>query len=167
MMWVNLLDKLGMPGGKQNLVVLQGNRHFALEQMQTRWVLDNALAARDGDFERALRDTQLDASYPAWSPSYLREVVAAESYSAGPQTDSAVVLGMPARYVNDPSYDFAASSNQAQLGQDMARQLAEQRASLQAAISRLLGHFGAHSRNLVRAVLREGGQEKSASSTTR
>ena len=45
-----------------------------------------------------------------------REVVAAEAYAAGPQTDAAVVTGLPARYVNDLGYDFAASGAQMELG---------------------------------------------------
>lgn len=157
MLWANTAAALGMPAAKQALVILQGNRHFALEQLQARWILDNAERRRESDAERALHDTGLDARYPAWTALSPREVVAAEAYAAGPQTDAAVVTGLPARYVNDPGYDFAASGAQMELGPELAQELAAQRRALQTMVSRLLGRFGAHSRNLVRA-LRAGSE---------
>lgn len=156
MMWVNLKAQLGAPADRQGLVVLQGNRHFVLEQFQTRWILDNARRRRDGPLELALRDAALDARYPPWSPSYVREVVAAEAFAAGPATDAAVVVGAPAKFVSDPNFDFAA--NEAELGPELARDLQGQRDALHRAIAQLLGHFGAHSRNALRGLLKEGGQ---------
>ncbi len=121
MMWINLKAQLGAPADRQGLVVLQGNRHFVLEQFQTRWILENARQRRDGPLELALRDAALDARYPPWSPAYVREVVAAEAFAAGPATDAAVVVGAPAKFVSDPNFDFAA--NEAQLGPELARDL--------------------------------------------
>ncbi|MDG0852537.1 phospholipase [Roseateles puraquae] len=156
MMWVNLKAQLGAPADRQGLVVLQGNRHFVLEQFQTRWILENARQRRDGPLELALRDAALDARYPPWSPAYVREVVAAEAFAAGPATDAAVVVGAPAKFVSDPNFDFAA--NEAQLGPELARDLQGQRDALHRAIANLLGHFGAHSRNALRGLRQAAGQ---------
>ncbi|WP_343625525.1 hypothetical protein [Roseateles puraquae] len=156
MMWVNLKAQLGAPADRQGLVVLQGNRHFVLEQFQTRWILENARQRRDGPLELALRDAALDARYPPWSPAYVREVVAAEAFAAGPATDAAVVVGAPAKFVSDPNFDFAA--NEAQLGPELARDLQGQRDALHRAIANLLGHFGAHSRNALRGLCQAAGQ---------
>lgn len=156
MMWVNLKAQLGAPADRQGLVVLQGNRHFVLEQFQTRWILENARHRRDGPLELALRDAALDARYPPWSPAYVREVVAAEAFAAGPATDAAVVVGAPAKFVSDPNFDFAA--NEAQLGPELARDLQGQRDALHRAIANLLGHFGAHSRNALRGLRQAAGQ---------
>jgi hypothetical protein len=153
MVWANTKDKLGWPDDRIGLVVLQSNRHFVLEQFQTRWVLANAAQRRDGPLENALRDAALDARYPPWSPDYTRDVVAAEAFAAGPATDAAVVIGAPARFVTDPGFDFAA--REASLGPELAQAMNSQREQLQAAIATLLGHFGAHSRNAVRGLLRE------------
>lgn len=150
MMWVNLKAQLGAPADRQGLVVLQGNRHFVLEQFQTRWILENARQRRDGPLEVALRDGTRDERYPPWSPAYVREVVAAEAYAAGPATDAAVVVGAPAKFVSDPNFDFAA--NEASLGPELAKQMQGQRDGLLQAIAELLGHFGAHSRNAVRGM---------------
>lgn len=153
MMWVNLKAQLGAPADRQGLVVLQGNRHFVLEQFQTRWIIENARAGRDGALEAALRDATRDARYPPWSPVYVREVVAAEAYAAGPATDAAVVVGAPAKFVSDPNFDFAA--NEATLGPELSRQMQGQRDGLMQAIAELLAHFGSHSRNAVRGMRAE------------
>lgn len=152
MIWANLLDSLGFPDRKAGLVVLQSNRHFVLETYQTRLLWEAARSGQDSANEHALRDTRLDARYPAWSAHYLRDVVAREAFEAGPALDAAIVVGAPARYVTDPSFDFGAASG-IDLDADMRRQLQAQRDAMQAAIARLLGHAGAHSRNLVRGVL--------------
>lgn len=152
MMWVNLKAQLGAPAGRQGLVVLQGNRHFVLEQFQTRWIIENARQRRDGPLEAALRDSARDTRYPPWSPAYVRAVVAAEAFAAGPTTDAAVVIGAPAKFVTDPNFDFAA--NEAVLGPELARETQGRRDALLAQVAQLLGGFGAHSRNAVRGLLK-------------
>lgn len=156
MMWVNLKAQLGAPADRQGLVVLQSNRHFVLEQFQTRWILEAARKRQDGALEQALRDAARDAAYPPWSPAYVREVVAAEAFKAGPATDVAVVVGAPAKFVTDPDLDFGA--NEARFGPELARDLQGQRDALQRQLAELLGHFGAHSRNALRGLLKEVGQ---------
>jgi len=153
MMWVNLKAQLGAPADRQGLVVLQSNRHFVLEQFQTRWIIENARQRRDGALEAALRDVARDALYPAWSFGYVRDVVAAEAFAAGPATDAAVVVGAPAKFVTDPNFDFAA--NEAQLGPELARDMQSQRVALQGQMAELLSHFGAHSRNALRGLLKQ------------
>lgn len=156
MMWVNLKAQLGAPADRQGLVVLQSNRHFVLERFQTNWIIDNARQRRDGPLELALRDLARDARYPSWSASYVREVVAAEAFAAGPATDAAVVVGAPAKFVTDPNLDFAA--NEARFGPELARDMQGQREALLRQVAELLGHFGAHSRNALRGLLKQVGQ---------
>jgi hypothetical protein len=155
MMWVNLKAQLGAPADRQGLVVLQSNRHFVLEQFQTRWVMAAARRQQDGPLEQALRDGLLDGRYPPWSPAYVRAVVAAEAHAAGPATDAAVVVGAPAKFVSDPNFDFAA--NEEQLGPELVRDMQGQRDALQQQVATLLGRFGAHSRNVLRGLLRQAG----------
>ncbi len=152
MLWANVLDMLGMPDRKAGLVVLQSNRHFVLENFQTRRLLAAAMSGTDTNNELALRDTSRDAQYPAWHPQYLRDVVAAEAFAAGPATDAAIVVGAPARYVTDPAFDFGAQESGIDLDADMRRQLQQQRDAMQDAIAHLLANLGAHTRNAVRGV---------------
>jgi len=153
MMWVNLKAQLGAPADRQGLVVLQSNRHFVLERFQTQWIVENARKQLDGPLELALRDAARDARYPPWSEDYVRSVVAAEAFKAGPATDAAVVVGAPAKFVTDPNFDFAA--NEARLGPELARDMQSQRDALHQAIAELLRHFGAHSRNTLRGMLKQ------------
>ena len=156
MMWVNLKAQLGAPADRQGLVVLQGNRHFVLESFQTRWIIDAARKQQDSPLEQSLRDLTRDARYPPWSSAYVRDVVAAEAFAAGPVVDAAVVVGAPAKFVTDPNFDFAA--NEAQFGPELARDMQGQRDALQRQIAELLGHFGAHSRNALRGLLKQAGK---------
>ncbi len=157
MMWVNLKAQLGAPADRQGLVVLQGNRHFVLEQFQTRWIQDAARHRRDGPLEQALRNGARDARYPPWTDAYVREVVAAEAFAAGPATDAAVVVGAPAKFVTDPGFDFAA--HEAELGPELARDMQGRRDALQARLVEMLGNFGAHSRNALRGLLNQAPQK--------
>jgi hypothetical protein len=152
MVWVNLKAQLGFPADRQGLVVLQSNRHFVLEQFQTRWIVDAARRRHDGLLEQALRDGSRDERYPAWGPRYVREVVAAEAFAAGPATDAAVVVGAPAKFVTDPNFDFGA--REGELGAELARDMQGQRDALQRQVAELLTHFGAHSRNALRGLLK-------------
>jgi hypothetical protein len=153
MMWVNLKAQFGAPADRQGLVVLQSNRHFVLEQFQTRWIIDAARKQLDGPLETALRDAARDARYPPWSPAYVRAVVAAEAFASGPATDAAVVVGAPAKFVTDPNFDFGA--NESQFGPELARDMQGQRDALQREVAELLGRFGAHSRNALRGLLKQ------------
>lgn len=157
MLWVNLKAQLGAPADRQGLVVLQSNRHFVLEQFQTRWMHDAARQRRDGALEQALRNGARDARYPAWSAAYVREVVSAEAFAAGPSTDAAIVVGAPAKFVTDPGFDFAA--HEAELGPELARDMQGRRDALQASLVELLGNFGAHSRNALRGLLKQAAQK--------
>ncbi|MCY4756455.1 hypothetical protein [Pelomonas aquatica] len=156
MLWANLQAGLGAAAELHGLVVLQGNRHFVLEKFQTNWILDDARQRRDGPLELALRDASRDARYPAWGWAYARDVVAAEAHAAGPATDAAVVAGAPARFVSDPGLDFAA--DEARYGPELERDTQGRHPALQRQVAELLGHFGAHSRNALRGMLKEAGK---------
>ena len=103
-----------------------------------------------------MRDAGRDGRYPAWSLGYVRDVVAAEAFKAGPATDAAVVVGAPAKFVTDPNLDFAA--NEARFGPELAQAMQSQRDTLHQAIAALLRNFGAHSRNALRGMLKHAGE---------
>lgn len=104
----------------------------------------------------ATRAASRDARYPAWGWAYARDVVAAEAHAAGPATDAAVVAGAPARFVSDPGLDFAA--DEARYGPELERDTQGRHPALQRQVAELLGHFGAHSRNALRGMLKEAGK---------
>lgn len=156
LMGINALAMIGLPRLKNELVVLLSNRHLALEKYQTQLLRRAALGQRDTAIERALRDTARDAAYPAWSDRYTRDVVAREAYDYGTELADTLVATMPARFVSDPAFDFGVHEAQIDIVAELAKQDSNLRARLDATIAQLLGHFGAHSRNMLRGLLRAG-----------
>ncbi|MEO8857083.1 MAG: hypothetical protein ABI343_08825 [Burkholderiaceae bacterium] len=155
---VNTLAMAGWTKPKDDLVVLLSNRHLALEKYQHDSMLASALAHRDTALEAALRNSAQDANYPAWFDLYLRDVVARESYDEGEKTVAAIVAAVPPHYVSDPSFDFGVNEGKVDLLDVMAKQDPVKRAALDRELAVLLGHFGAHSRNALRGILRASGR---------
>ncbi len=157
LMGINLLAMVGLPRMKNELVVLLSNRHLALEKYQTQLLRGAALGQRDTAIELALRNPERDTRYPAWSEHYARDVVAREAYGYGTELADTLVATMPARFVSDPAFDFGVQEAQIDIVAELAKQDATKRAQLDAAIAKLLGHFGSHSRNMLRGLLQAGG----------
>ena len=61
---------------------------------------------------------------------------------------------MPPGYVSDPAFDFGVKEADIDLVAEVAKGDPAKRAELDRLLAELLGHFGAHSRNLVRGVLK-------------
>ncbi len=152
----NILAMMGMERSKNEMIVLLSNRHLALEKYQNELLFQAASRRQDTALEKSLRSGERDASYPAWSDTYLRDVVAKQSAAYGPQLVDILVATLPAAFVSDPSYDFGVNEGSVNLIRELANRSPEDRARLDNAIADLLGNFGAHSRNTVRGILRAG-----------
>ena len=157
---INTLAMVGFPKAKKEMVTLLSNQHLALEKYQAELVLAAALAHQDTPVIQALRDASKDARYPAWTTLYPRDVVAAEAASHADALVAVLLDAMPAAYVSDPAFDLGASDAKISLSAEMAKQPQPKRAALDASIAELLGHFGAHSRNALRAILVAGGMAR-------
>jgi hypothetical protein len=154
MMFVNALAMAGQPRMKDEAIVLVSNRHLALEKYQMQLLNAAAQAREETAIVKALRPGPADGGYPAWSDLYVRDVVTAESFAYGDRIDALLSAAMPAGYVSDPAYDFGAKGGAVDLVSELAGGDAANRVALQAGIAELLGHFGAHSRNTVRGILK-------------
>ncbi len=152
----NALAMVGISGPKDRLIVLLSNRHLALEKYQVQLLQTAARARKDTPVELALRRLELDKRYPAWTDLYARDVVARESYAAGDATDQTLVDTMPAVFVSDPAFDFGVKESGIDLLTELAKQDPTKRTRLDATIADLLGPFGAHSRNVLRGILKAG-----------
>ena len=100
-----------------------------------------------------MRNTRLDRNYAAWSDLYVRDVVAREAYAEGEKTAAVIIAAMPGAYISDPAFDFGVKEDGIDLLAAMDQQDAARRAALDAQLSQLLGHIGAHSRNALRGIL--------------
>lgn len=154
MITANALAMAGWPKRRDDLIVLLSNRHLALEKYQNELLMAAARAKADSPIESSLRKMDGDGRYPAWSDLYARDVVAKESYAAGERIVKAITGAMPAAFVSDPAFDFGVKESGISLVGAMAKADAAQRAELDRQLAELLGHFGAHSRNTIRGILK-------------
>jgi hypothetical protein len=154
----NFLAMVGSTKAKQELIVLLSNRHLALEkyQAETLWAASTANQS-DHPMLRALRDSAEDARYPAWSDLYVRDVVAAQARVQADALDAIVVAAMPSQYVLDPTYDFGEHEANITLRETLQKADPAKTRPLDSSLAELLGHFGAHSRNAIRGILKAGG----------
>ena len=157
---INLLAMAGFPRLKNEMIVLLSNRHLVLEKYQNQLLLNAARARQETVLDKALRQSERDSRYPAWSDQYPRDVVSREAHGQGAAITSLLLEAMPAAYVSDPSFDFGVKEAGIDLAAELDRQgasSAARRSRMDNAIAELLANFGAHSRNLVRGVLKAGG----------
>lgn len=153
MLAVNLMAMLGWTRMKDEMIVLVSNRHFALERYQIQMLYRATVEQQDAPIVKALQSDDIDATYPAWSDSYLRDMVSAEAFAVADRLDAALTKAMPAHYVADPSFDFGADGTGIDLlGELQSHELAGRNA-LDMLVADLMRHFGAHGRNLVRALV--------------
>ncbi|HHM5924063.1 TPA: phospholipase, partial [Pseudomonas aeruginosa] len=144
---------LGYPEEKQAAIERVANRHTAVEKYQFDWLRQLLRDGRPQPMLDTYADTRRDGAYPAYSPTYLRDVVAAESNAHAAAFDAAIGEWLAARPAS-AAQDFS-ESNQ-------PRPEAHDNAGLNAQLIELIGHFGAHSRNIARAALEteEGGAKE-------
>ena len=153
MLGINMLAMMGMPGKKDDMIILLSNRHLALEKYQNQTLYRAATAKQEGVADKSLRNMEKDASYPAWSSLYARDVVSRQSHALGDNLTEIIVSGMPPLYVNDASYDFGPKESGIDLKSEVSKLDAQKVSALDNAVADLLNNFGSHSRNLVRGVL--------------
>lgn len=151
---INLLAMLGFPKMKNEKIVLLSNRHLALERYQNQQISRAALSNQDSDVEKALRNDSQDASHPAWSDVYARDVVSRQSQVLGSKISDILLDTLPPKYVLDPTFDFGARESGIDLVGELMHQNQAKRARLDKAIAELMGNFGTHSRNVLRGILK-------------
>ena len=151
---INLLAMMGLPRFKDEMMVLLSNRHLALEKYHNQLLYNAARAKQETSLETALRDGKNDATFAAWSDLYPRDVVSRQSYALGLRLTDILVDTLPAGYVLDPSFDFGVKESGIDLVAELGRQVNAKRGQLDAIVAELMGNFGAHSRNVVRGVLK-------------
>ncbi|MFP5485741.1 MAG: phospholipase [Gammaproteobacteria bacterium] len=152
---INLMATLGLPGAKNDMVILLSNRHFVLERYESQMIQTAAQTRQSGPVEQALRDTRTDADYPAWADAYARDTVARQAHGLGDQVTGQMLASVPTGYVNDPAFDFGVQAGRIDLMAEVARQGDAPRATLESTIATLMRNYGAHSRNMLRDILQE------------
>jgi hypothetical protein len=154
----NALAMAGLPGMKNDLVVLLSNRHLVLEKYQTELLLRAAARQQEAALEKALHNTDKDKTYPDWNDRYLRDVVSLQASRAATPVAQALLAAMPAAYVSDSGFDFGARESDINLLGELSKTEGPDRARLEMSVAELMANFGAHSRNALRGILRVSDQ---------
>ncbi|MBB2204712.1 phospholipase C/P1 nuclease family protein [Gluconacetobacter takamatsuzukensis] len=97
MVWIGVLDRLGVHGPQVAAVIRVTNRHVVLENYQYRR-MSAAYRAHDMDdpLLMALRDTSDDVSLRRFASSSVREVISAQSAAVAGVLDAQLVRTFPA-----------------------------------------------------------------------
>ena len=154
----NALAMAGFPKQKEETVTLLSNRHLALERYQGQVLESVASGGAAPLLVKSLANTATDAQYPAWSGLYVRDVVAKESYDYAAKLAKIISASLPGKYVNDASFDFGSNEDRVDLLAELGKSDPAQRKQLDDTVAELLTHFGAHSRNAVRGILKAAGK---------
>jgi hypothetical protein len=77
----------------------------------------------------------------------------------GSRLTEILVDTLPAGFVSDPGFDFGVKESGIDLVAELEKQDSTKRARFDTMVTELLGNFGAHSRNLVRGVLKSGSEK--------
>lgn len=140
LLWTAAKALAGYPQDKEAAIEQVATRHTQIERYQLQWLKDE-LAGGDASslLLKAYTDTREDGRYPAFDERYLVDTVAAESHAEADRFDALIGLWLE----NQPNVHDFSSGNQA-LSQPPSPQL-------QQLTIELIRHFGAHTRNAVRA----------------
>lgn len=155
----NILAMAGMTSLKDDTIVLLSNRHLVVDKYQNEMVYAGSLDPQVDVIEKSLADSSKDDSYPAWNDRYVRDVVAKQSSDYGARISDIIAESVPAKYVNDPKFDFGTQEASIALIDVLSKEDAQARAKLDSAIAELLAHFGAHTRNEIRSILKASNQQ--------
>lgn len=105
MLWINLLDILGLHKPMNHAVQLLSNRHMAMERYQ-RLLMEQAVREHNTGhaFLQALSSAETAGSYSDAMP---REEISRQSHKLARKIDKTLVKYMPSAFVDDPAIELA------------------------------------------------------------
>ncbi len=143
LIWTAAKDAVGFSDDKKAAIERVATRHTEIEKYQLKWLQQLLQGGENASpLLQAYADSSKDASYPDFDSSYLRKVVSAQSFARADQLDALIAQSLLAA---PPAQGFSQSN---QLAAEPAAS-----AELSALLIELIGNFGAHSRNAVRATV--------------
>jgi hypothetical protein len=152
--WAGALAAIGIAGPEKDLRQLVTNRHLALEDYEKRALEVASRAHRGSDpLLRALADTRGDGRYGAFNAAYVRDTLTRETAARADAADRTLRRWLPERIVDDPSYLFGETDPNVDTLAAVEAAGPAATAAMRDLLCRLLRAFGAHSRNLLRAIL--------------
>ena len=152
---------LGMPGAKNDMVILLSNRHFVLERYESQMIQAAAQTRQASSVERPCTTPAPMQATRVVRPVH-RDTVARQAHDLGVTVTDQMLATVPVGYVNDPGFDFGLHAKDIDLMAEVARQGEAPRAALESTIATLMRNAGQYSRNLVRGILQDRSRAENA-----
>src|SRR3990167_4218466 len=141
------LARMGLQGPRNTRIRAITNQRLLLDALQTQLLPQSY---------KALQTQDKDSSYPEWNDRYLRAVVAAQSAALADNAQRTLLETLPPEWVAEALIDLQPQDATMHLLPDLLAQDPTRRARLQSLVNEVMGNFGAHSRNAVRAIVKSG-----------
>jgi len=154
LLWINMLDLLGMQEPKMQAITLVSNRHLSLENYQYHR-MRAAYARHDADdaLIHAIQDSSADAGRASLADDAVRAVISRESNALAGATDRVLEQSLPRKYVSDPGYVLGETEPALDLYDVLNQSPPLAQEAMTGLAAGLLRNFGAHSRAFVRSLL--------------
>lgn len=162
LVWISILNAIGFSQSYNDTVNLVSNRHTALESFQMQMMRRAyRLNQEDNPVFVALADTAADSEYKPYDDRTPRDVISLQANERATRTDAALQKWMPARLVEDPSFDFAKHPDE-DVYDDVEQNRKEGVRELNQLLAEIFRSFGAYTRHYVRYI--KAGADKSGGS---
>ena len=143
----NSLARMGLPGPRNTRIRAITNQRLLLDALQTQLLPQSY---------KALQTQDKDNNYPEWNDRYLRTVVAAQSANLADGAQRTLLETLPPEWVEEALIDLQPQDATMRLLPDLVAQDPIRRSRLKSLVAELMGNFGAHSRNALRAIVKSG-----------
>ncbi|MCU0576725.1 MAG: hypothetical protein MUD15_07885 [Desulfobacterota bacterium] len=110
MLWINILDMIGISGPMAEAIQLVSNRHTAIEKFQ-QMAMQEAYRAKNHDYTVFVALRSVEAC-PEWDDRTPRYEISAKSNALSGKADKVMEETMPQRWVSDPSFELGTSPEQ-------------------------------------------------------
>ncbi|PKL39594.1 MAG: hypothetical protein CVV44_05070 [Spirochaetae bacterium HGW-Spirochaetae-1] len=110
MIFINLLDMMGIHGPKNKMIQIVSNRHTAMEKFE-RLILEKAYRENNSAYYQ-FQILGGDRPIPAYNDSVPRNIIAAKASAISANLDEAIEDNMPERLVSDPKFELGTSREQ-------------------------------------------------------
>jgi len=145
LLWISLLEIIGIKKPAEDMRQLLTNRHLALENYQ----FESMRARTNNRLLAALSDTSPDQQYRSYDSLYPRDVITTQAHSHAAEVDLLLTKALPRSYVNEPSYEFTGTDPSINLLEISHKHDHEAANMLDDAFLSLMRAFGTHTRNVV------------------
>lgn len=152
MIFTNIMDMLGKSRMKDEAILLVSNRHTVVETLE-RQLLERTYLEQDWDYLH-YQTLASDRTIPYYVDVLPRAVIAKNANASSNELNRCLEVAIPARFISDPQFDFANSSEKHEL-LELINQSGnpESLHQLELILNNILSEFATYGRSYSRSIL--------------